>query len=94
APPPQRPPYCLIDLVSILVTGAYSNVSSQTTSRQSHQNPLRAGIVPAPAPAPTVGLHRTARFGPRTAFRPKDGRQRQPPLALIPRLTVLTPNLG
>jgi len=62
---------CLIDRVSIFVTGAYSNVSSQTTSRQSHQSPAGAGPVPSLAPAPTDGLHRTARTGSCTASHPK-----------------------
>ena len=62
---------CLIDRVSLFVTGAYSNVSSQTTSRQSHQIPAGAGPVPALASAPTDGRHRTARPGPCTASRPK-----------------------
>ncbi len=62
---------CLIDRVPTFVTGAYSNVSSPTTSRQSHQVPLRAGLVPALAPAPTDGLHRTAGPGACTASRSK-----------------------
>ena len=62
---------CLIDRVSIFVTGAYSNVSSPTTSRHSHQIPVWAGLVPALAPSPTDGRHRTARPGACTASRPK-----------------------
>ncbi len=62
---------CLIDRVSIFVTGAYSNVSSPTTSRQSHQVPLRAGLVPALTPSPTDRLHSTARPAACTASRPK-----------------------
>ncbi|MDE0462628.1 MAG: hypothetical protein OXH93_09475, partial [Caldilineaceae bacterium] len=62
---------CLIDRVSIFVTGAYSKVSSQTTSRLSHQIPVGDGLVPALAPAPTDGRHRTARPSACTASRPK-----------------------
>ena len=71
APATPPPTTCLIDRVSILVTGAYSNVSSQTTSRQSHPIPAGAGLVPAFASAPTGGLRRTARPGACTAPRPK-----------------------
>ncbi|MCZ0940982.1 MAG: hypothetical protein OXJ55_20245, partial [Caldilineaceae bacterium] len=70
-PPPQRPPYCLPDRVSIFETGALSKVSSPTGSRQSHQIPVGAGLVPSLAPAPTEERRRTARPGARTASRPK-----------------------
>ena len=43
--------------------GAQSKVSSQTTSRQSHQIPVGAGLVPALDPSPTDGLHPTAVSG-------------------------------
>ncbi|MCY4081713.1 MAG: hypothetical protein OXF54_15825, partial [Caldilineaceae bacterium] len=66
-----RPTTCLIDRVSLFVTGAYSKVSSQTTSRQSHQIPTGAGHVNALAHSPTDGLHRTARPGSCTASRQK-----------------------
>ena len=44
---------------------------SQTTSRQSHEIPAGAGLVPALAPSQTDGLHRTARPEACTASRPK-----------------------
>ncbi|MDE0197423.1 MAG: hypothetical protein OXK78_04455, partial [Caldilineaceae bacterium] len=61
----------LADRVSTLVTSAKWKVSSQTTSRQSLQIPLGTGLVPALAPSPTDGRHRTARPGACTASRQK-----------------------
>ncbi len=84
---------CLIDRVSIFVTGAYSKVSSQTTSRQAHQIPAGAGLVPALTPSPTDGPHhRKARR--LHCVSPRASKQFQPPLAPIPRQTVPTPNQG
>ncbi|MCZ0941301.1 MAG: hypothetical protein OXJ55_21865, partial [Caldilineaceae bacterium] len=60
APPPQTPPYCLPDLVSTLVTGAQSKMSSQTTSRQSHQIPVGACPVPLEKPDHNIACHRRA----------------------------------
>ena len=62
---------CLADLVSTLVTRAQSKVFSQTTSRQSHQIQVGAGLVPALEPSPTDGRHRTAGPGACTASRQK-----------------------
>ena len=89
APATPPPTTCLIDRVSIFVTGAYSNVSSPTTSRQSHQIPVCAGLVPALALSPTDARHRTAGPGACTASRPKtvidsSHRWRRFPARLIP----------
>ena len=47
APATPPPKTCLIDLVSIFVTGAQSKELRQTTSRQSHPVPAGAGTRPA-----------------------------------------------
>ncbi|MCY3901274.1 MAG: hypothetical protein OXF86_22045, partial [Caldilineaceae bacterium] len=52
APPPTT---CLADLVSISVIGLQSKEFRQTTSRQSHQLSVGAGLVPALAHHPIYG---------------------------------------